>query len=118
MACQWGQVLRSIEIVRSRRGAHRSREALGQRSSRMFQRTLDHGRLRMSLSENALPRFRNGFKRLHGLAEIGERGGVVLAERPRVKPPHLERESMKLSENAPRHGHDFAQQRLGFFEAL
>ena len=49
-------------------------------------------------------------ERLHGLAEIGERGAVVEEERPRVTPPHPGRGVMTLSENAPRHGHRFAQQ--------
>ena len=57
-------------------------------------------------------------ERGHGLAEIVERGAVVSVERLRVNPPHLERYLMTISENAPRHGHDFAQQRLGIFEAL
>ena len=56
--------------------------------------------------------------RRHGLAEIVERGGGVLAEHRRVTRPHLERESMSFSENASSHRHRFAQQCLGFFEAL
>ena len=52
------------------------------------------------------------------LAEIVERGAGVLVERHRVIPPHLEREFLTLAENASRHGCRFAQQRLGFFEAL
>ena len=58
------------------------------------------------------------FERRHGLAEIVERGAGVHVERLRVTPPHPEREIMTLSENASRHGYRFAQQRLGFFEAL
>ena len=54
----------------------------------------------------------------HGLAEIIERGAGVVVERPRVKLLHRERETITFSENTPRHGHRFAQQRLGFFEAL
>ena len=57
-------------------------------------------------------------ERRHGLAEIVERGGRVLAERRRVIPPHIERESLVLTKNASRHGNQLAQQRLGFFEAL
>ena len=72
----------------------------------------------MSLTENALPRFRNGFKRRHGLAEVVEQGGGVAEERHRVNPPHLERESTRISENASCYGDHFAQQCLGFFEAL
>ena len=57
-------------------------------------------------------------ERRHGLAEIVERGAVVFVERPRVNPPHLERESMLWSENTSRHWHCFTQQCLGYFEAL
>ena len=72
----------------------------------------------MSLTENALPRFRNGFKRRHGLAEVVEQGGGVAEERHRVNPPHLEREYMPFSENASRHGRHLAQQCLGFCVVL
>ena len=54
----------------------------------------------------------------HGLAEIVERGAGVPVERIRVKRPHSEREIIAFSENALRHGYRFAQQCLGFFEAL
>ena len=57
-------------------------------------------------------------ERLHGLAVVVERGGVVLVERLRIPRPQHERELIILSENALRHGYRFAQQRLGFFEAL
>ncbi len=57
-------------------------------------------------------------ERRDGLAEIVERGGGVLAERPRVIFPKLERESMSLSENASRHRHRSAEKRLGIFETL
>ena len=57
-------------------------------------------------------------ERRHGLAEVVERGGGVIVEHLPVKPPDLEREFITLAENAPRHGDRFAQQRLGFFEAL
>ena len=57
-------------------------------------------------------------ERRHGLAEVVERGGGVLAERPRVNLPHLERENIRLAENASRHQYCFAQQCLGIFEAL
>ena len=72
----------------------------------------------MSLTENALPRFRNGFKRRHGLAEVVEQGGGVAEERHRVNPPHPERVYITLSESASRHGDRFAQQFLGFRVAL
>ena len=39
-------------------------------------------------------------------------------ERVRVTRPHPEREIMIRSKNALRHGNCFAQQRLGFFEAI
>ena len=57
-------------------------------------------------------------ERRHGLAEIVERGTVVLVERRRANPPRLERGVMTFTENASRHRHRFAQQRLGLFEAL
>ena len=57
-------------------------------------------------------------ERRHGFAEIVERGGGVLAERPRVKQPHHERDKIFRSENASCHGNCFAQQCLSFFEAL
>jgi hypothetical protein len=50
----------------------------------------------------------------HGLAKIVERGAIVIVERLRVSTPHSEIEFMTLSENTPRHGYHFAQQRLGF----
>ena len=56
--------------------------------------------------------------RRHGFAEVVERGVGVPAERRRVNRSHPERDVITLSENASRHGHEFAQQRLGFFEAL
>ena len=60
----------------------------------------------------------NLFERIHGLAEIVERGAGVVVEHPRATPPHLERESMPFSEDASCQGHRPAQKRLGFFEAL
>ena len=57
-------------------------------------------------------------ERFHGLAEIVERGVGVSAERLRVSPPHLERKSITLSEDASRHGQRFAQQFLGFCVAV
>ena len=54
----------------------------------------------------------------HGLAEIVERGAGVKVERPRIKPPQFERIFIAYANNSSRHGHHFAQQRLGFFEAL
>ena len=57
-------------------------------------------------------------ERRHGFAEIVERGGGVLVDRPPVSPPHPEREIITFSENASCHGYRFAHQRFGFFEAL
>ena len=55
---------------------------------------------------------------IHGLAEIVEGGVVIPEERRRVNRPHLERVNMTRTENTSCHGHRFAQQRLGFFEAV
>ena len=55
-------------------------------------------------------------ERRHGLAEIIQRGAVVLVESFRISPPYFERDSMALSENASCHGNRFAQQRFGFFK--
>ena len=57
-------------------------------------------------------------ERCHGLADIVERGAVVVVERLRVIHPHSERDFMTLPKNALRRGQYFAQHRLGFFEAL
>ena len=57
-------------------------------------------------------------ERRHCLAEIVERGAGVPAERIGASPPYPEREIVTLSTNASGHGNLFAQQRLGFFEAL
>ena len=56
-------------------------------------------------------------ERCHGLAEIVERGAGVLVERPPESLLQPERDIIALAENASRHGHRFAQQKLGFFEA-
>ena len=57
-------------------------------------------------------------ERGHGLAEMVERRAVVPAARLRVTPPHPERDIVTLSENTACYAHRFAQQCLGFFEAL
>ena len=54
----------------------------------------------------------------YSLAEIVERGAVILAEYPTVNHPHSKREIMILAENASRHGHHFAQQCFGFFKLI
>ena len=57
-------------------------------------------------------------ERRHCLAEIVERGTVVHVERLRVTRPHPDCGFVTIPENASRHGHRFAHQCLGFFEAL
>ena len=71
----------------------------------------------MRRSEYALPRRRYGLERRHGLAEIVERGSLILEERQRVKPPHSEKGNVSLAENASCHGYNLAHQRTGFFVA-
>ena len=56
-------------------------------------------------------------ERRYGLADIGERGAFVIAERRRVILYHPEREVITLAENASRHRNTFAQPFLRFFEA-
>ena len=58
-------------------------------------------------------------ERRDGLTEIEivERG-AVLVERPRIIPTQPERGVITLSKNASRHGDQFAEHRLAFFEAL
>ena len=56
-------------------------------------------------------------ERRRALTAIVECGAGVCEEHLRVNPPNLERELITLSKNASRHGHRFAQQRPGFFEA-
>ena len=58
------------------------------------------------------------FERRHGLAEIVERGVIILVKGFGVNPPYFEHEIMRIPEHAPRRGHRSAQQRPGFFEAL
>ena len=60
----------------------------------------------------------NLHERRHGLAEIVERGAVVMVERHRVHQSHPEREIITVSNNASRHGYDFARECLSFIEAL
>ena len=57
-------------------------------------------------------------ERRHSLAQIVERGIVVLVERLRITPTHQEREVMVISKDASRHWHCFEQQRLNFCVAL
>ena len=72
----------------------------------------------MPATEHA-PRNRlNVLEYRHGLTDILECGAGGCEERLRVIPPHPERELITLAKNALRHGQCFANQRLGFFEAL
>ena len=90
----------------------------GEHGSRVLHTALNSLRERVRAAEHA-PRDRFYLlERRHGLAQIVERGVGVSAERLRVNPPHRERESILISENAPRHGDRFSQQCLGFFQAL
>ncbi|CAH0380099.1 unnamed protein product [Pelagomonas calceolata] len=68
----------------------------------------------MRFAEYLLPRPCDRLERLHGFADMVERGASIQVERTRVTVPHLERDSMPFSENASRHGHHFAHQSLGF----
>jgi hypothetical protein len=52
----------------------------------------------------------NLLERIHGHAEIAERGTVGRVEQHRVIPPYQERELMTFSENAARHRRGLAQQ--------
>ena len=72
----------------------------------------------MRAADHALRNPFHVLERRHGLAQIVERGAGVIAECPRVIRPQPEREFMTLADTASRHGDRFAQQRLGFFEAL
>ena len=81
-----------------------------ERVSRLLQFVLNTSCERVCAAEHAL---RDPFRVLegrHGLAELSERGAGVFANRPRVVPPHPEREIITLAENASRHGDRFAQQ--------
>ena len=64
----------------------RSSGAPGQRLARLFQRPLDFGSLGMRPAEYALPQPCHVLERLHGLAEILERGTSIQVERQRVNP--------------------------------
>ena len=56
--------------------------------------------------------------RRHCLAEIVERGGGVIVERPRVNRPNPKSVIMTLPKNTQRHRNRFEQQCLGFCVAL
>ena len=99
-------------------GTPRRRLAGGENSSRRFQTIFKCRGERVRAAKHAPRDPSRILEGRHGLVEIVERGGGVLAERPRVIPPRPEREYITFSENTPRHGYQFAQHRLGFFEAL
>ena len=75
-----------------------------ERSSRVSQETLKSSYNRMCAAEDAPRSPRRVFERRHGLAEIIERGTVVLVERLRVHKPQPERERIILIEDASRDG--------------
>ena len=89
-----------------------------ERGSRGFQGAPNRRRGRMRATEHAPCGPFHLLERIHGLAEIGERGAFVIAERRRVILSHPEREFLTLAENASRHRNTFAQPFLRFFEAL
>ena len=94
------------------------RFARTERGSRVLQGIPNPHYVRVRAAEHAP---RGPFQLLelrHGFAEIIERGDGVIVERPRVSPPHPKRDMMILSKNTACHAHRFAQQCLGFFEAL
>ena len=82
----------------------RARGGFGECGSRLSQMSLNLTRERMCAAVHAPRGPSRLFERRHGLAEIIERGGLVHVERPRVSPPHPEREIITLAENASRHG--------------
>ena len=96
----------------------RTRLARVEDCSRVSQGLLNRSYERMRATHHAPRDPCRVLERRHGLVEIVERGAIVLAERLRVIPPRLERESMSFPESALRQGHRFAQHRLSFFEAL
>ena len=91
---------------------------LAEHQSRPLQVSLNRFSEWMRAAEHAACNPYGVFERRHGLAEIVERGAGVLVERPSVIHPHPKCGYIIIAENAPRHGHRFAEQRLGFFEAL
>ena len=96
----------------------RRRFAGVERLARVLQSPLNFRRERVCTAKHAPRDPCRVLDRRHGLADIVERGAIVLVERPRVKRPHHERDFMVLSEDALRRGQYFAQRRLGFLEAF
>ena len=93
------------------------RFAGAQHGSRVSQMALNVHCERVRAAEDASRDPFRVLERRHGLAEILERGGGVIAERYSVNLPRPERGVITISENASRNGNRSAQQRLGFFEA-
>ena len=90
----------------------------GENSSRRFQTTLNRRGEWMRATKH-LPRGPfSVLERIHGFADIVERGACVHVERRRVNSPHLECEFITLTKNTSRHRRRFTQQRPGLFEAL
>ncbi len=83
-----------------------------------MQLALDMHHERMRATKHAPRGSLRVLERRHGLAEIVERRIRGRVERRCVNRPHPERVIRTISENASRHRHRFAQQCLGFFEAL
>ncbi len=89
-----------------------------ERGSRVSQLALSPCCPRVRATENAPRNTFRVLERRHSLVEIVQRGVGVFVERPCVITPHCERAIIILSENASCHGHRFAEQWLGLFEAL
>ena len=107
-----------IAILENLRTSRRRRFAGAETSLRFSQVALNTFSDRVRAAEHAP---RDGFyllERSNGLALIVERGVGVIVEHHRVKPSHPERVWMTITESASRHGDLFAQQFLGFSEAL
>ena len=111
-------LIKLVLVVQGRRRRRRRRLSGAEPISRDSQGFLDPHCERVRATEDAPRGPSRVLVRRYGLAEIVERGGGVLVERHRVSTPYLEREIMTFSENTQCHGHHFAQQRPGFFEAL
>ena len=93
--------------------APRRRLAGAERGSCVVQDALKSSCCRVRAAEHAPCNPFRVLERRDGLAEMVERGGGVQVERPRVIHPDPERGYIRRSENAWRHGNQFAQQRPG-----
>ena len=79
------------------------RLAGAERLLRVSQEILNHRRDRVRAAEHTSRDPCRVLERRHCLAEIVERGSIVVVERSRVIQSHLERESIINTKNAPRH---------------